>query len=86
MRKLKQLEAAALLAGPVSFEVKCFTSCGCTAFAQHRAPMDLFLVEDPHTYLLLKLLKLSLRKRFIEGITGADCHLSPSETRRVICV
>lgn len=45
-RKLKQSEAAALLAGPVSFEVKCCTSYGCTAFAQHRAHMDLFPVVD----------------------------------------
>lgn len=46
-RKLKQLEAAALLAGPISFEVKCFASYGCTAFAQLRAHMDLFLADKP---------------------------------------
>lgn len=62
--KLKQLEAAALLAGPVSFEGKGFPSYGCTAFAQHRAHMDLFLVDKPMHIPFAKGFKAKLEKTF----------------------
>lgn len=61
-RKLKQLEAAVLLARPISFEVKCFTSC--TALAQHRAHMDLFLVDKPIHVSFAEAFKAELEKTF----------------------
>lgn len=63
-RKLKHPEAAALLAGPLSFGFKCFTSDGCTAFAQHRAYIDFFLVDKFIHITFAEAFKAELEKTF----------------------